>query len=75
MDNLNRLSMACPAMPLCGLAITEAERGVEDLLARVRTVLTKLGFDESVGSRHQGIYHASRHPCWSSSVAAKAGCC
>ena len=47
-DNLNRLSMACPAMPLCGLAITEAERGVVDLLASIRTVLTRLGFDESV---------------------------
>ena len=47
-DNLNRLSMACPALPMCGLAITEAERGVVDLLARVRTVLSRLGFDESV---------------------------
>ena len=56
--------MACPAMPLCGLAITEAERGVVELLSRVRTVLTKLGFDESVGLRHpvtRPVYHAFRH--------------
>ena len=29
-DALERLSMACPALPLCGLAITEAERGLPD---------------------------------------------
>jgi sulfite reductase (ferredoxin) len=28
---LTRLSMACPALPLCGLAITEAERGLPDV--------------------------------------------
>lgn len=30
-----RLSMACPAMPLCGLAITEAERVMPSLVARM----------------------------------------
>jgi sulfite reductase (ferredoxin) len=29
--NVDRLSMACPALPLCGLAITEAERGLPDV--------------------------------------------
>ena len=48
MDNLNRLSMACPALPLCGLAISEAERGIPDMLLRVRGLLTKLGFAETV---------------------------
>lgn len=35
-------AMACPAMPLCPLAITEAERGIPDLLKRVRAVFEKV---------------------------------
>ena len=31
LSNVDRLSMACPALPLCGLAITEAERGLPDI--------------------------------------------
>lgn len=46
-DGLDRLSMACPALPLCGLAISEAERGMPDMNSRIRNLLTRLGFDES----------------------------
>jgi sulfite reductase (ferredoxin) len=35
--------MACPAMPLCGLAVTEAERTLPDINGRIRALLTKLG--------------------------------
>jgi sulfite reductase (ferredoxin) len=42
-DALERLSMACPALPLCGLAITEAERGLPEINARLRTTMTKVG--------------------------------
>lgn len=35
--------MACPALPMCGLAIAEAERGLPDVNARIRALLTKLG--------------------------------
>ena len=31
LTNVDRLSMACPALPLCGLAITEAERSLPDI--------------------------------------------
>lgn len=34
--------MACPALPLCPLAITEAERGIPDILKRVRAVFEKV---------------------------------
>lgn len=34
--------MACPAFPLCPLAITEAERGIPDILKRVRAVFEKV---------------------------------
>lgn len=34
--------MACPALPLCPLAITEAERGIPEILKRVRAVFDKV---------------------------------
>lgn len=41
-DPLNLTSMACPAFPLCPLAITEAERGIPDILKRIRAVFEKV---------------------------------
>jgi len=34
--------MACPAFPLCPLAITEAERGIPNILKRIRDVFDKV---------------------------------
>jgi sulfite reductase (ferredoxin) len=42
-DPLEAASMACPALPLCGLAIAEAERGLPDVNARLRQVMARLG--------------------------------
>ncbi|CAI7820946.1 unnamed protein product [Closterium sp. NIES-53] len=42
-DPLNLTAMACPALPLCGLAITEAERGLPSVLKRIRAMLDKVG--------------------------------
>ncbi|MBW4619029.1 MAG: sulfite reductase, ferredoxin dependent [Cyanosarcina radialis HA8281-LM2] len=42
-DPLVRYSMACPAMPTCGLAITESERVIPGILERIRVLLAKLG--------------------------------
>ncbi|CAI5484057.1 unnamed protein product [Closterium sp. Yama58-4] len=42
-DPLNLTAMACPALPLCGLAITEAERGLPAVLKRIRAMLDKVG--------------------------------
>ncbi|CAN1755494.1 Sulfite reductase 1 [ferredoxin], chloroplastic [Linum perenne] len=42
-DPLNLTAMACPAFPLCPLAITEAERGIPDILKRVRALFDKVG--------------------------------
>lgn len=44
-DPLNLTSMACPAFPLCPLAITEAERGIPDILKRIRAVFEKVKFE------------------------------
>jgi sulfite reductase (ferredoxin) len=40
---LQRLAMACPALPTCGLAITESERAIPGILERITTVLDKVG--------------------------------
>jgi len=45
-DPLNRLAMACPALPLCGLAQTEAERLIPSYLERVRAMLDKMNLSE-----------------------------
>lgn len=46
-DPIEASSMACPALPLCGLAIAEAERGLPDVNVRIRALLDRLGFDKS----------------------------
>jgi sulfite reductase (ferredoxin) len=45
-DPLARLSMACPALPLCGLAQTEAERMMPAYLGRIRALMGKMGIDD-----------------------------
>ncbi|AFZ36524.1 sulfite reductase (ferredoxin) [Stanieria cyanosphaera PCC 7437] len=45
-DPLIRYSMACPAFPTCGLAITESERALPGVIARLRTLLDHLGMAE-----------------------------
>ena len=46
LDSIDRTSMACPALPTCGLAVTESERSLPDINLRIRALMTKLGFDE-----------------------------
>jgi len=43
---LVRYSMACPALPTCGLAITESERVMPAVLERIRLLLNQLGLGE-----------------------------
>ena len=43
---LVRYSMACPAMPTCGLAITESERVMPSVLKRIETLLEKVGLEQ-----------------------------
>jgi sulfite reductase (ferredoxin) len=42
-DGLDTSSMACPALPLCGLAVAEAERGLPAVTKRIRAVMSKVG--------------------------------
>ncbi len=39
-------SMACPALPTCGLALAESERAMPDLLTRIDGLLVELGLQE-----------------------------
>ncbi|HEY9671263.1 MAG TPA: sulfite reductase, ferredoxin dependent [Waterburya sp.] len=44
-EPLVRYSMACPALPTCGLAITESERALPGVIERIRALLDKLGLE------------------------------
>ncbi|OPH11232.1 sulfite reductase, ferredoxin dependent [Cylindrospermopsis raciborskii] len=43
---LTRYAMACPALPTCGLAITESERAIPGILERIRALLDKVGLQK-----------------------------
>lgn len=45
LDPLVRHAMACPALPTCGLAITESERVFPEVLARIRALLDQVGLE------------------------------
>jgi sulfite reductase (ferredoxin) len=45
-----RLAMACPALPTCGLAVTEAERVIGDVVAELQAELDGLGLDDALPS-------------------------
>ena len=52
-DNLNdineiqRHALACPALPLCGLAMTEAERILPEVLTRIENLLTDMNIEKT----------------------------
>jgi sulfite reductase (ferredoxin) len=49
---LRRFSIACPAWPTCGLAVTEAERALPGVLDEMETELERLGLAEERISVH-----------------------
>jgi len=62
-DPLARLSMACPALPLCGLAQTEAERIMPSYIERIRSLLTKMNIDgEEILMRMTGCPNGCARP-------------
>jgi sulfite reductase (ferredoxin) len=42
-STVRRWSMACPALPTCGLAVTEAERALPTIMDRLEVELARLG--------------------------------
>jgi sulfite reductase (ferredoxin) len=62
-DPLNRLAMACPALPLCGLAQTEAERLMPTYLERIRTLINRMNLmDEEILIRMTGCPNGCARP-------------
>lgn len=62
-DPLARLSMACPALPLCGLAQTEAERIMPSYLERIRALMEKMNIgDEEILIRMTGCPNGCARP-------------
>ncbi|MDZ4864691.1 MAG: NADPH-dependent assimilatory sulfite reductase hemoprotein subunit [Gemmatimonadota bacterium] len=58
-----RYSMACPALPTCGLAVAEAERLLPDLLDRIEAELTALGLqDRPITIRMTGCPNGCARP-------------
>ncbi|MGD1853454.1 MAG: sulfite reductase, ferredoxin dependent [Leptolyngbyaceae cyanobacterium] len=43
---LHRYAMACPALPTCGLAVTESERVIPSIIDRIQALLNKLGLKQ-----------------------------
>lgn len=62
-SSLTRYSMACPALPTCGLAITESERALPGILDRIQSLLKKLGLgEESIVIRMTGCPNGCARP-------------
>lgn len=62
-DPLVRYGMACPALPTCGLAITESERALPGITNRIRLLLNRLGLpDQPVVIRMTGCPNGCARP-------------
>ncbi|GAB4474203.1 MAG: sulfite reductase, ferredoxin dependent [Elainellaceae cyanobacterium] len=62
-DTLVRYSMACPALPTCGLAIAESERALPTVLERIRALLDRVGLpDEYFVVRMTGCPNGCARP-------------
>jgi sulfite reductase (ferredoxin) len=48
LTNVRRNAMACPAMPTCGLAISEAERYLPDLISELEAEVADLGLSDQI---------------------------
>jgi sulfite reductase (NADPH) hemoprotein beta-component len=60
---IRRASMACPALPTCGLALAESERFLPDLLTRVEQLLAEVGLrDEEIVIRMTGCPNGCARP-------------
>jgi sulfite reductase (ferredoxin) len=58
-----RYSMACPAIPTCGLAVAEAERALPSLVRELAGMLDELGLaDERVSFRMSGCPNGCSRP-------------
>jgi sulfite reductase (ferredoxin) len=60
---LHRRAMACPALPTCGLAVTDAERALPGLVDEIESELVALGLDgEPISIRMTGCPNGCARP-------------
>jgi sulfite reductase (ferredoxin) len=60
---VRRYSLACPAIPTCGLAISEAERALPGILDELEEELRRLGLErEAIGVRMTGCPNGCARP-------------
>ncbi|WP_052043117.1 MULTISPECIES: NADPH-dependent assimilatory sulfite reductase hemoprotein subunit [Prochlorococcus] len=61
-EAISRHALACPALPLCGLAITEAERALPDILQRMKVLLKEIGINKTILIRMTGCPNGCSRP-------------
>lgn len=60
---LLRWSMACPALPTCGLAITESERALPAMIRTLEKIMSELGLaEETISLRMTGCPNGCTRP-------------
>jgi sulfite reductase (ferredoxin) len=63
LSTVQRYSMACPAIPTCGLAISESERALPGVIDQLEAELKRLGLeDEKIGVRMTGCPNGCARP-------------
>jgi sulfite reductase (ferredoxin) len=63
LSNVRKHSLACPAIPTCGLAISESERALPAILDELETVLCELGLEqETLSVRMTGCPNGCARP-------------
>ena len=63
LSSARRFSMACPALPTCGLAVAESERAIPELLDQFEAELTELGLrDVPITIRMTGCPNGCARP-------------
>lgn len=63
MSNARRFAFACPALPTCGLAVTESERALPGVIDSIEAELSELGLaDEQFSIRMTGCPNGCARP-------------
>jgi sulfite reductase (ferredoxin) len=63
LSNVQKYSLACPAIPTCGLAISEAERALPTIIDELETALADLGLEsETLSVRITGCPNGCVRP-------------
>jgi sulfite reductase (ferredoxin) len=62
-SGVRRYGLACPALPTCSLAITEAERALPDVMTAFEATLAEIGIpDEAIAIRMTGCPNGCARP-------------